>query len=144
MEEKRYSIGGKNYFLRPLVLGQWQQLLGLLEGVRVRTDMTAGDVIGLCGKDLHRALAIVLRDETPLKSKDIEAWAETLAFEATPEQALEVVRDFFDLNPISSLTEGIGTLMRDVAARLSGTGSSNSASSAQPGTSPEKGASSGA
>ena len=134
--EKRYEIGGKAYVMKPLVLGQWVQLLELLKDVRLWNGMTSGDLVSAFGSRLPKALAIALRDETPLKDKNLEEWAATIAFETSPEQGLEVIGDFFDLNPISSLLEKIGKMTDRISEKANPAGSMKSASSFPEGTLP--------
>lgn len=127
-----YEIGGKTYIQAPLVLGQFQQLMKLLEGVVFSGELTPLSLMRIIGDKLPQAMAIVLTPENiKLKDKDIHALASELAFEIPPEIVLQVIEDFFDCNPIPSLLERIGTMAEKISHAMIKTGSMNSSASSR-------------
>ena len=137
-----YTIGGKKYIQRKLVLGQVQQLLRLLDGVEIKSPDTLG-IIAALGDKIHKALAIVLIPEgVNVKDKNIDEIAEELAFSIEPEQAMKVVEDFFVCTPIISLFQGLNGIFAKVAKQMETQLNSSSASSQQ-GTSQKDSKSSG-
>ena len=118
MEPKQftYTIGDKNYTQRPLVLGQINQLVALTRGVIFPKDANVTVLISLLGNRLPKALAIVLLEDKPtvpadckdfnyLRDRDIQALSDEIEFTVSPETSMQVVEDFFDCNPIASLSE---------------------------------------
>jgi hypothetical protein len=120
-EEKTYQIGGETYTQRKLVLGQIQQLLGVIEGIALPADMAPAGLMYALKDRIHEALAIVLREkEKPLKDKDIAALAETIRFEISPEATLEIIEDFFVFTPISSLLDSMLRVIGTVTEKING------------------------
>lgn len=118
-EKYKYEIGGITYFQAPLKLGQINQLIGLLKEVNIPAEATAMNLITALGDKLSLAIAIVLhKPEVKLKDKDIKEVADEIEFEMSPELALEVIEDFFDLTPISSLLEKVGKTVEKVAEKM--------------------------
>ena len=101
---KTYKIGNITYQQRPLVIGQVKQLLTVLEGLTIPSDINIMGLMAVLGDRLPDALAVIL---TPVgmspKDKDLNELSEELAFSLEIEQAMEVVEDFFVLNPLSSI-----------------------------------------
>lgn len=113
-----YDIGGKKYIQKPLVLGQLQQLLKLLEGIKIDTPTPMGIVTAL-GEKLHKALAIVLiPDGVSVKDKDIEALADELAFEADIDVAVKVIEDFFACNNLGLLLQRVAKVIEGIAEQM--------------------------
>lgn len=109
---KTYQIGSKTYEQRPLVLGQLRQLLQLLCDVEVSLERGALGLVAALGDKLPKALAVVLTEKGQSPAdKDLDAAAAELEFAISPEQALEVVEDFFDCNPIVSLLDRVGQMI---------------------------------
>lgn len=131
-KEFRYEIGGRVFYQRPLVLGQLRQLLDkVLKDLLIpdSQDLAPDVLILALGDKLPLGLAIVLSEEgKSLKDKDIEELAKDLEFSITAEQAMEVVVNFFDCTPITSLlnmfTERMSTLTESMKKQI---GSENSA-----------------
>lgn len=132
-EKFEYEIGGKKYIQRPLVLGQINQLMKLLQGVVIPSGVDTLALVSSLGDRLPRAIAIALTPEgASLKDKDINALAEELEFEISPEQTLQVVEDFFVCNPIPSLLEKIGDMAGKITSQMkrrNGDGLTNSSAS---------------
>lgn len=139
-----YTINGKAYFQRALVLGQWRQLMDLLKGLSIPEDIDAVGMAYLFGDKLPLALAIVLNPEgVSLKEKDIPAIADDLEYSVYPEMAFQVIGDFFDCNPMRSILTRLNELMESIGRKMATTPSFNSPSSSPEGTSPEEMRSSG-
>lgn len=118
-EKYKYEIGGVVFWQEKLRLGQINQLISLLKEVNIPTEATAINLITALGDKLSLAIAIVLhKPEVKLKDKDIKEVADEIEFEMSPELALEVIEDFFDLTPISSLLEKVGKTVEKIAEKM--------------------------
>ncbi len=112
MEQEKftYTIGGKKYIQRPIVLGQIMLLAQLWKYMPAIPDFRPQTLIATLGLKLPDALAIVLlpedgkitdkRDEGKLRFL-----ADELSFSIEPETIVQVIEDFFDCNPIAFLFE---------------------------------------
>jgi hypothetical protein len=117
--KKEYKIGEKVYFQLPLKMGQVSQIIGLLKDVNLPNEITALSIISVLGDKLSQAIAIVLHDpEVSLKDKNIKQFASDLEFEISPEVALEVVEDFFDITPISLLLGRVGKTVEKITEKM--------------------------
>jgi len=115
----KYEIGGITYEQKKLVMGQIYQIMNILKDVKIPTDATALNLITALGDRLSMAIAIVLHQpDVKLKDKNIEQLASDIEFEMSPELALEVIEDFFDLTPISSLLEKVGKTVGKIADKM--------------------------
>ena len=147
---KEYTIGDRKYVQRPLVVGQFNRLVPLIEGIRVSQESTPADLIKAFGGVLPDALAVVLLPEGEEVAASFEPNALTarrshLEWNTGPEAALEVIEDFFDCNPVSSIFErltGMMTTVREKAPKIpagvmtptqANGSSSNSAEATSPG-----------
>lgn len=118
-EKYKYEIGGVVFWQEKLRLGQINQLISLLKEVNIPAEATAMNLITALGDKLSLAIAIVLhKPEVKLKDKDIKEVADEIEFEMSPELALEVIEDFFDLTPISSLLEKVGKTVEKIAEKM--------------------------
>lgn len=118
-EKYKYEIGGVVFWQEKLRLGQINQLISLLKEVNIPTEATAINLITALGDKLSLAIAIVLhKPDVNLKDKDIREIAGEIEFEMSPELALEVIEDFFDLTPISSLLEKVGKTVEKIAEKM--------------------------
>lgn len=132
MNEFTYEIGGKKYTQKKLVLGQLQQLLGLLPGLRFGSTEPLA-VMAALGDKLPQALAVVLIPEgVALKDKDLPALAGEIAFAVEPETAMQVVEDFFTCTPVPSLLERLTAMADTIRAALNRANGSGSSSSSSP------------
>jgi len=103
-----YTIGDKKYTQKPLVLGQWRQLLEQLKGVSISADIDAHELVNILDDRLALALAIILiPDGISLKEKDIPAIADELEFSVDAETIFKIIDDFFDCNPLPLILEKI-------------------------------------
>jgi hypothetical protein len=136
MEEQKifkYEIGDRTYFQKPLVYGQIRQLEKLLKGVQFPGEITKSAIIGMFGDKILQAIAIVLHEENkPLRDKDIEALATQLEFDILPEQIFGVMEDFFDCNPIASLSAKLTGTMEKITLKIKETTSKISSASSHP------------
>lgn len=106
-----YLLDDITYIQKPLVLGQIRQLIKLLEDLIIPRDISVIELVSVLGDKLPTAIAIVIVEEGKnLKDKNIETLAGELEFKIPPEMALEVIENFFDLNPMISLFERLGKL----------------------------------
>ncbi len=127
---RQYKIGDKIYIQRPLVIGQVKQLLSVLEGLNIPSDVDVLKLIAILGDRLPDALAVILTpDGMSPKDKNLKELSEELAFSITIEKALEVVEDFFDLNPVSSLFERLNLAIEKIQYQFQTLSTSSSASS---------------
>jgi len=128
-EKFTYTIGGKKYVQRPLVLGQVNQLMAVLRGVDISSVFNAASVIAMLGSKIQRALAIVLHEETPLKpvgddkfvylrDRNLNELSDEIEFNIDPVTTLQVVEDFFDCNPMLLLLEKFAKLGETVVSRI--------------------------
>ena len=128
---KTYYIGGKTYEQRPLVLGQVKQLLAVTEGVAIprMIDLSGNiavnmvELVYLMGDRLPEAMAVVLTEQgTAPRDKDLQALAGELRWAVLPDQALDIVSDFFVGNPLSSFLEKLAGLTGKLNTALPLTG----------------------
>jgi len=127
---KTYKIGGITYQQRPLVIGQVKQLLTVLEGLTIPSDIDMMGLVATLGDRLPDALAVILTpDGMSPKDKDLKKLSEELAFSLEIEQAMEVVEDFFVLNPISSLFGRLNQAIEKIQAQFLMSSTTSSASS---------------
>ena len=126
-----YKIGGNNYIQKPLVLGQIRQLTNLLQGVLISPNADIMSLVASLGDKLSQAIAISLIPEgVTLRDKDNDAISAEIEFEISPEQAIEVIEDFFSCNPIVSLLKRLDGTAEKIAGQISkGTTLKKSASS---------------
>ncbi len=136
---KEYDINGRAFVQRPLVLGQIQQILRIMDGLALPDPLTLASLLDALGGRLYSAIAVVITEKgcSP-RDKDLEALAKEVEWSVPLETALEIVDDFFVLNPASSLLGKAGGMV----GRLNGMmgtllGGSTRPSSSSPGaTSP--------
>jgi hypothetical protein len=124
MEEKQfsYTINGKTYLLKPLVMGQLNQLLTLLKDVEIAEEMPVSSIISIVGEKLSEAFAIILHDpDVSLKTKHIQNLASEISFapEMTTDLTLRIVEDFFDCTPISLLLKKVNETVEKVSTKIS-------------------------
>jgi hypothetical protein len=140
MEQKyKYQINGKTYVLKKMVLGQMRQLIEVLKTIRISEGMGTAGLIAALGDKLPIALAIVLTEEgKPIKDKNLKEMAEEIEFNIDLDLAVQVIDDFFALNPIASLWEKIQGLLEGIGKKMTKTDSTNSSSPSAVGTSPKE------
>ena len=145
----QYEIGGKKYFQKKIVLGQIEQLLDLLQGMEIPASRNPWIVRGALKDKIYLALAIALVEEgkTPKRdSEELAQIADGLKWAIDPETVLQVIEDFFELNPLSSLLkklEGIVGKMEKAGIQVDARSLRPSSSSPEA-TSPDETISSGA
>jgi len=142
LKEKEYEIGGRKFVHRPMVLGQVNQLMEILQGVSIPAQAGALELAMALGNKLSRVIAILLSEKgKSLKDKDLEELTDHIATHLDLPAAVEVAEDFFGLNPLPSV---LGRLTKLIQGLNQGkTGSSKSPSSSPAETSPKEMKSSG-
>jgi hypothetical protein len=119
-----YKIGEKEFEQHPLVIGQALQLLSRLKGLQFpggEGEISVLQVMDILGDGLADLVAIVLIEKGKdrieyLKTRDVDALADYLRYNLTPDQALEVVADFFTLNQTSLLLQKVTVVLRGFRA----------------------------
>ena len=117
---KKYEINGKTYVMKPLVLGQLRALTEILKTIKIEKPSPAA-IIGALGEKLPQALAIVLIEDGLTIKEAIEKYQERaleLECEISPEETLQVVEDFFELTPVSSLVEKLTGSIKKIAEQI--------------------------
>ena len=114
-----YTIGGKKYTQEKLVLGQYEQLLPLIDGLSFSDDMAPFDIIRVLGGRISKSIAIALKCEgQDLKDKDMDALNVDLKFSLDIETTIKIAKDFFLCNPVSSLLSQLDVMMEEVAENI--------------------------
>ena len=115
------------------------------DGFTIPANVTAKDLVGFLmekGQMLSKWIAIVLQEDgVPLAKKDIDAMMLEIDFAIEPEQAMEVIRDFFGLQDLNSLSARIRGMVEEIEKMMmeqtsQKNGSKKSASSSPGETSP--------
>jgi len=133
--EFTYQTIEKTYIQRPLVMGQVRQLVNLLKGMTIPSDVKPFQLVELLGDELYPVIAVVITAPGKrLHEKDIDALAAELEFALTPEQVLTIIDDFFACNPIVSLLEKLSGMMIKLRTMMQD-GSTNASSPSLPETS---------
>lgn len=106
---KTYLIGEKTYAQDEIVLGQYQAINEIIKDVEFPAEAGATDVIAAFGSNIHSALAVVLIEqgcgieESIEDRENFQARAKYLQYHIKAAQVLEVVGDFFEVNPVSTV-----------------------------------------
>lgn len=128
-----YEIGGRTFIQRKLVLGQVQQLIRLLAGVEFAGPLDILSVIYALGNKFPQAVAICITEEgASPRDKNVGELAPWIEYEADIETTVQVVEDFFTLNPTSSVLKILSGLVSRVKAKISGPTTSDSSSASSP------------
>jgi len=144
MEFKKYAIGDKIFVQKKLVLGQWKELKAILDDIRIPGELTPVSLVQSLGSNLFVVLAIVLtEDGKSPRGKNLAALADEIEYGITPDTAIEVLADFFDLNPIPLILKSLADLSGIIKTKITEIGLTNSASSSAAETSPGGNGSSG-
>lgn len=143
---ERYTINGKTYTQRTLVLGQIKQLTEALEGVSMPAGAGVGQVAGIIGDHLPQCAAVVLQPEgVAHRDKDMAAMEAEFCEHLDIVTADKVIDDFFSLTPAATIAKLLGRLRgMFVAAQAGGVGSMTPSCSSAVETSPSETPSSGA
>lgn len=136
-QEFNYEIGDKIYVQKPMVLGQWRQLLGLIKGLTIPGNIDPLGLANILGDNLPLALAVVLTPNGQfLKDKDLPALADELEFSIDPEMVIKVIDDFFSCNPLPLILERLSQAAGDIGVKMKMTPSNPSLSPSLTETSP--------
>jgi hypothetical protein len=115
----KYEIGGRKYFQKPLVMGQFRQLSQELKDVRLPDNWDIGTIMTTFADKLHVLLAIVLIPEgIHPKDKVIEELSKEIEFEVEPDMVFKVAEDFFGCNDIPLLLQKMVNLMAQVTGKV--------------------------
>jgi hypothetical protein len=110
MDEKKqttYKIGDKTYHQRPVVIGQARQISNAIKGMSINYS-DPFSVINSVGDKIVELVAIVLiPDGVELKIKNLDKVIYDIEWELSPELAIEIVTDFFIINPLSLISEKV-------------------------------------
>lgn len=108
-----YTINGKTYIQKALVLGQLTQLTTILQKLVIGVANPAALMLA-AGPLLPDLLAVMVAPEgVKIKDKNIEEITDDM-FECDPETAVQVIEDFFVCNPIASLLNRLAMLVQNV------------------------------
>ena len=169
MSDKQYTIGGQAWVQRPLVLGQWKQLMELLKGLAIPAGAGIPQLIAIVGDRLPLALAVVLieegsnlRDRFGLRTvagpdgTQIPEWyqnpevmleiANEIEAGIDAETIMRVIDDFLSCTPVSSILERLGAVLTSagqIRTAMKSADSTPSSPSSPEETSPGTNASSG-
>ena len=113
-----YELGEKKFFQKKIVLGQIEQLLDLLQDIAIPATRDPWILKKALGEKIYKALAIVLVEEgkTPRREmEEIDRLSEEIRWNIDPETILQVIEDFFVLNPLSSLLKRLEGLIEKMS-----------------------------
>jgi hypothetical protein len=107
MESGTYEFGGTKYTQTKLVWGQIKQLNNLVRGIQfTASEITPATLVAILGDKLPHVMAVLLTEEgASLKDKDLDALAERFEFDIPFDMIVQVIEDFFIINPIISVLE---------------------------------------
>jgi len=113
MPDKTYTINGKQYIQRKLVLAQVLDLSDLFDDITIESFDAVGVLRAIGAKKLPRAFAIVLIPEgVDLENRDLDALEKEFSFTKMEyETALEVAEDFLSYNRLSFISKRIHWIM---------------------------------
>lgn len=121
--QKVYEIAGQKYIQRAIVLGQFRALMDVLSDLHIDGTMDPIKIAFDLGRRLPNALAVVMIEDgasirDAMQPDKLAHRSESLSWAIEPELAVEVITDFFAVNPVSSLGEKIGGHFRTVRESL--------------------------
>lgn len=129
-----YTIGGKPWTQRALVMGQWKQLMALLKGMAIPAGAGIPELVTLLGDRMPLALAVILIEEggnlrarfglragTGFAGIPIPEWyqneevmleiANDIDAGIDAETVMRVIDDFLVCNPVSSILEKLAGVL---------------------------------
>jgi hypothetical protein len=118
----KYQIGDKVYLQKPLVLGQIDQLMDLLEGTQIPKSSNPWMIKKALGEKIYVAMAIVLVEEGKSPKRDLEELqknADEIRWSIDHLTSIGVIEDFFECNPIASLLERLAGAMLKSGQKIS-------------------------
>lgn len=135
MNSKQYIINGKTYIQRPLVLGQFRQLIGVVKDIQIPPTLNAMLIASSLGDSLPRAIAVVITEsgvKLREKEKNIDKAAAEIEFDLSLELAVEIIEDFFDLTLTPALINRIRGMMKKAGMGITLSGASKKSASSSP------------
>ncbi len=140
MSDKQYSytIGGKPWTQRPLVMGQWKQLMAIIKGVAIPAGAGIAELTTLLGDRMPLALAVILiedggslRQRFGLRTVPGGDGSQVPEWYQNPEVMLEianeieagidaatimrVIDDFLSCNPVSLILERLAGVLTNAS-----------------------------
>lgn len=121
---KEYNFEEKKLVQKPVTLGQIRQLMRTLKDTQIdfgsfQDGLSLPKIIELLGDKAPPVFAIILQEEgVPLKDKNLEQFEKEIEFLITPDVALQIVADFFELTPTSLISENAIKLMNNITSKL--------------------------
>lgn len=116
---KTYEIDGKKYIIGKLVLGQLAALVKFFDDLsQVSSEDNIMSFIVKLGDKLPEMLAVVLCEEgKSIRDKNMEELVTIVATEVDVDMAMEILSDFFEKTPLSSLGDKLQKLMEKVVVQ---------------------------
>jgi len=115
----KYEIGGRTFYQKPLVLGQVKQLVSVLKGLVLPYDLTINSLVLSLEDKIPQTIAILLSEEgVLLKNKNVDEIQELVEENLDIAQTIKVIEDFFDCNPIASISEAVIGLSLKVKSNM--------------------------
>ena len=114
-----YDIGGRKFKQKPLVLGQVKQLIAVLKGLVLPSELNVMSLIESLDEKITQALAILLIENgVSLKEKNVSEVQEFLDENLELKTIVGVINDFFDCNPIASISEALIGLTTKIQEKM--------------------------
>ncbi|HBE45742.1 MAG TPA: hypothetical protein DDW17_09975 [Deltaproteobacteria bacterium] len=114
-----YEINGKRWIQKPLVIGQVKQLISIIGHLKIPGNIDIPGLIALLGEELPRVIAIILTPEgMSLREKEIDTLEKELEETLYIETAIQVIEDFFDLNPIALSLERLTGAIEKIQSQM--------------------------
>lgn len=116
-EPFNYTVDGKQYVQRPLVLGQIRQLTNLLKNIKWPEKLDIGELIGALSDVMPEAFSIVLIEKGKessfdLRTRDLKAFKDDLEFGLGTDLIIKVIGDFLSCNQWDSIWNLIQMVIR--------------------------------
>ena len=106
---KHYVIGEQPFIQKKLCWGQVLQIIKEVENVDLPSDLSPRNLVNLFADKLPLLVAIALVPEgMKIQEKNLDELIEFFKWNLSPDQAMEIIEDFFDFNPIPLLLEKLG------------------------------------
>jgi len=137
MSEFKYAIGDKIYLQRPLVMGQAEQLMDILEGMEMPKKFSSAALKKVLGEKLYLAMAIALVEEgkSPKRTEEeLATLADEIHWTINPDTTIKVIDDFFDCNPAASILQKLTGMAKRLSDKMSEVTSRTPSSFSQKGT----------
>lgn len=124
INRRTYSIKGRSFYQKELVLGQLELLVDLLKDVGLEKGLTNLEILKVLGGKMPRAMAIVLledgcvinkvemkENEKAVEMEDIRKLTDFFANNVDISLALKVIADFFVCTPMTDIMQALASLI---------------------------------